>query len=272
MRGIFDNDEPEDFELDEPEERRHDTEVTLTTGAQLGIVFCLLLLCGLCFGLGYWVGHGRTIAAPATAANQPTGPTAAPDQEPLQGNGSLPKPSADAQVPLAEPSDESSGTPPTTASDTNPAPAQPEAAPTTPADQEPSPHETPAAPKATPPPPPPATAVRPAPEPIHTATLARKSEPEYEPSTRPTPATNRNVPPAYAAASGQYMVQIAAVSHSEDALVLVNALRNHGFAASAQRLPDGLLHVRIGPFATHEEASRMSARLLGEGYNAMVQP
>jgi len=30
--------------------------------------------------------------------------------------------------------------------------------------------------------------------------------------------------------------------------------------------------VRIGPFATHEEASRMYARLLGDGYNAMVQP
>ena len=69
------------------------------------------------------------------------------------------------------------------------------------------------------------------------------------------------------------MVQIAAVLHAEDANVLVNALRNHGFEATAQRLPsDGLVHVRIGPFATHEEASRMAARLLGNGYNAMVQP
>ena len=68
------------------------------------------------------------------------------------------------------------------------------------------------------------------------------------------------------------MVQVAAVTHSEDAYVLVNALRNHGFAANAQHMPDGLIHVRIGPFATHEEASRMSARLLGDGYNAMVQP
>jgi cell division septation protein DedD len=69
------------------------------------------------------------------------------------------------------------------------------------------------------------------------------------------------------------MVQIAAVLHAEDANVLVNALRNRGFAATAQRSPaDGLIHVRIGPFATHEEASRMSARLLGDGYNAMVQP
>jgi DedD protein len=69
------------------------------------------------------------------------------------------------------------------------------------------------------------------------------------------------------------MVQVAAVSHAEDAGVLVGALRKHGYAASAQREPsDGLIHVRIGPFATHDEAYRMSARLLDDGYNAIVQP
>ena len=79
--------------------------------------------------------------------------------------------------------------------------------------------------------------------------------------------------PAYPSATSGYMVQIAAVLHAEDANVLVGALRRRGFAATAERMPsDGLVHVRIGPFATHEEASRMSARLLGDGYNAMVQP
>lgn len=68
------------------------------------------------------------------------------------------------------------------------------------------------------------------------------------------------------------MVQIAAVLHAEDANVLVDALRRRGYAANAQRMPDGLVHVRIGPFATHEEANRMSMRLLENGYNAMVQP
>ena len=69
------------------------------------------------------------------------------------------------------------------------------------------------------------------------------------------------------------MVQIAAVLHADDANVLVNALRKRGFEATAERMPsDGLVHVRIGPFATHEEASRMSTRLLEDGYNAMVQP
>ncbi len=68
------------------------------------------------------------------------------------------------------------------------------------------------------------------------------------------------------------MVQVAAVSHAEDAGVLVGALRKRGYAASAQREPsDGLIHVRIGPFATHDEAYRMCARLLDDGYNAIVQ-
>ena len=242
MRGYFDNDEPEVEETEELEERGHDTEVTLSTGAQLGIVFFLLLLCGLFFGLGYWVGHGRSPAAPATAATQPAAPTAAPDQEPLQGNGTLPKPSADAQVPPTHPPDEGGGTPPAPASDTGPAPAQPQPKPA-----------------ATPPPHTPASSPAPAP-------TAPKPAPS-EPARTSTP-----VQPANPSAASGYMVQIAAVSHLEDANVLVNALRNRGFAATAQHMPDGLVHVRIGPFATHEEANRMSMRLLGDGYNAMVQP
>jgi DedD protein len=259
MRGYFDNEEPED---EEPEEHRHDTEVTLSTGAQLGIVFCLLLLCGLCFGLGYWVGHRGTPAAPATAANQPAAPTAAPDQEPLQGNGTLPKPSADAQVPPTPTPDESSGTPPAPTSDTSPAPTQPQ--PTSAATAPPhAPTSSPAPAPTAPKPAAPASAPRSAP--VQPPAPTRTYEP---PSEQPAPAMR----PAYPSETSEYMVQIAAVSHSEDAYVLVNALRNHGFAATAQHMPDGLIHVRIGPFATHEEASRMSARLLGDGYNAMVQP
>jgi DedD protein len=69
------------------------------------------------------------------------------------------------------------------------------------------------------------------------------------------------------------MVQVAAVSHPEDAGVLVNALRKRGYAVNAQReTSDGLIHVRIGPFATHDEANRMCTRLLNDGYNAIVQP
>jgi len=238
MRGYFDDEEPDGKK---PEERGRDTEFTLTTAAQLGIVFFLLLLCGLCFGLGYWVGHGHSAAALATAANQPAAPTAAPDQEPLQGNGTLPKPSAEAQVPPSPPDEVD--TPPAPASDTSPAPAQPQ----------PTPAATP---------------------PTHAPTSSPAPVPAAPASPAPAPARpSTPVQPANPSAASGYMVQIAAVLHAEDANVLVNALRNRGFAATAQRSPaDGLIHVRIGPFATHEEASRMSARLLGDGYNAMVQP
>ena len=67
------------------------------------------------------------------------------------------------------------------------------------------------------------------------------------------------------------MVQVAAVSHPEDANVLMAALRRHGYAVTARREPgDGLIHVQIGPFSNRNEANAMSQRLLGDGYNANV--
>jgi cell division septation protein DedD len=69
------------------------------------------------------------------------------------------------------------------------------------------------------------------------------------------------------------MVQIAAVSHQEDADVLVGALRKRGYAVSARRDPvDSLIHVRIGPFNDRDEANRWRTKLLNDGYNAMIQP
>jgi DedD protein len=68
------------------------------------------------------------------------------------------------------------------------------------------------------------------------------------------------------------MVQIAAVSHPEDAEVLVGALRKRGYPVTARRDPtDGLLHVQIGPFANRNDANTMRQKLLNDGYNAIVQ-
>ncbi len=86
-------------------------------------------------------------------------------------------------------------------------------------------------------------------------------------------------PPAALASSagtespGNIMVQIAAVSHPEDADVLVGALRKRGYAVTARRDPtDGLLHVQVGPFANRNDAYAMRQKLLNDGYNAIVQP
>jgi DedD protein len=69
------------------------------------------------------------------------------------------------------------------------------------------------------------------------------------------------------------MVQVAAVKNDEDAEVLTNALRRRGYPVTARREPaDGLIHVRIGPFPTREEANQWRMKLLGDGYNAIVQP
>jgi cell division septation protein DedD len=69
------------------------------------------------------------------------------------------------------------------------------------------------------------------------------------------------------------MVQIAAVSHQEDAEVLAGALRKRGYAVSTRRDSlDNLIHVRIGPFNNRDEANRWRLKLLNDGYNAMIQP
>jgi cell division septation protein DedD len=75
------------------------------------------------------------------------------------------------------------------------------------------------------------------------------------------------------AGTGSLMVQIAAISEQEDADVLVGALRRRGYAVVEHREPiDGLIHVRIGPFKTLQEAETWRQKLLNDGYNAIVQP
>jgi cell division septation protein DedD len=255
MRGYFDD---EEAEREAPEDRGRDTELTLGVGALLGIVFGLVLVCGVSFWLGYAVGHHGSAAAPATAA-QPAAPTAAPDQEPLQGNGSIPKPSADAQAPALPVSPASDGaTPPAADGGANPATTK----------QGPA-----AAGQTSPPASSPASAPAPA-APTQTQSPVRPAFPAAGNGTQGRPsAAAPNVHAALPGAAAQVMVQVAAVSHQEDADVLVNALRKRGYAAGTRREPsDGLIHVRIGPFATRDEANRMCTRLLNDGYNAMVQP
>jgi cell division septation protein DedD len=108
----------------EPEHGRRDTELTLGSGTLLAIFFGLVLLCGLCFGMGYAVG--RHTSGPASI----TAPRPATDQDPLQASGSIPKPSAVAQTPIVPPPEQSSPQPvqSTTPSATPPPSASPGAA------------------------------------------------------------------------------------------------------------------------------------------------
>src|ERR1039458_6474033 len=84
MHEVFDE---EEFQ---PAEQRRDTELTLGPMLLLGLFFGLVLLCGLCFGVGYSMGSRSAHDSPATG--QQPGAGAA-----MQAAGSLPKPSATPQ-------------------------------------------------------------------------------------------------------------------------------------------------------------------------------
>jgi cell division septation protein DedD len=224
MRGAF---EDEEFE---PVRSGRDTELTLGPVMVLGLVVGLLLLCGLCFGLGYAMGrHGS--ANPAAASAQPdAGAQTTPDQ----ASSSPSKPSATTQNLQQQhaPADEAQ----TADSETNPA-----ANPQSDEPQTGSPYS---------------------------------GQPQVRPAL---PAqfngaqSGSQVQPAPSQSSG-LMVQIAAISHTEDARVLVDALRKRGYAVTARREPaDGLIHVQIGPFTSRTQANTMCQKLLSDGYNAVVQ-
>jgi DedD protein len=237
MARYFDEDEPE------VEEPRRDAEVTLSWGALAGIGLGLLAICGLCFGLGYIAGHrGSASGSAGSAATASSSPSSAPDQEPLQGSGSVPKPSASAQAAVPPPAPVNSGVAQTAGNGGESAAA---VAPSSGPGAQSGPQIN-------------QSQVRPALE-------GGASEPGQ---TGP----GSNVRPALPSA-GTLMVQVAAVRNVEDASVLTNALRKRGYPVSEQReAGDGLIHVRVGPFASQAEANQWRVKLLDDGYNAIVQP
>jgi DedD protein len=109
-----------------------------------------------------------------------------------------------------------------------------------------------------------------------TSTASTSAEPEARVvpavQTSQQPSGSGTVQPALSSQAGSIMVQIAAVSHPEDADVLVGALRKRGYAVTSRRDPmDGLLHVQVGPFANRNDAFAMRQKLLNDGYNAILQ-
>lgn len=127
-----------------------------------------------------------------------------------------------------------------------------------------------------------AAAARPTPTETH-APSSPVTRPEaavsVESSSAPhPPAPIERVPPeahpatASDTAGGAFTVQIAAVSHAEDADLLVSALRRKGYAVTSRSEPqDKLFHVQVGPFATRKEADAMKQRLAADGYNPIVK-
>lgn len=216
----------------EREQEEVDSEITLSATTLLGIFFGLVLICGVFFGFGYSTGR-RGNDTPSTPA------AGAPDASQPPAASHTPKPSAMETLQTAT----------TSKPDANEV--------TESLDQDSTPGTTPSQPPA-----PVAKQTAPANAPASTPSVATATTPQVKPVSMTTAAGN-----------GTFMVQIAAVTRSEDANTLATALRQHGYSVVVRNeSQDQLLHVQVGPFATRDDAKAMRAKLLGDGYNAILKP
>lgn len=129
------------------------------------------------------------------------------------------------------------------------------------------------------------------PPPRHTVEERKEAQATeaYEKPTEPTPephaaarvraeaTTHASVAtpaPSMAAAppAGTYFVQVAAVSHEEDAQLLIRALKAKGYPVGAHTQPqDKFYHVQVGPFASRKDADAAKQQLLTDGYQPIIK-
>src|SRR5579875_2840401 len=177
-----------DHLIDDEALPRHERELTLSTGAILGIFFGLVVLCGGFFGFGYNMGR-KSAPTPLNLSEVNTDPT-------LPAAANTAKPAA------GSPLDES-------AINATPAPAP------KPARRVPAPTPAPDAD---------ATDTTEAPKPVPARTAP--TVPAAAPIVRqPAPVPPSALSPSAAGTGGTFMVQVAAVSHQDDADLLLGALR-----------------------------------------------
>ena len=227
MRGVFDERE---FQQAVP---RQDTELTLSSTTLLLVFFGLVLLCGLCFGLGYATGHRGTsetaAALPAASGGQAQAPA-------ISGGA---KPAADTQAAPSS-TDQSAAANPQEPNATDASLQSSAAA---------------------------AASGLPNGQPLVHPALGDAANPA--PAGQ---AASGTMSPALGA-PGSMMVQIAAVTQQEDADVLIERPAPARLCrCCAPRAAGWPIHVRIGPFKTRDEAEKWRQKLLNDGYNAIVQP
>lgn len=101
-------------------------------------------------------------------------------------------------------------------------------------------------------------------------TAAGSTQPVDAPAERAT--TPAPTPAQQPAATGNFVVQVAAVSHEEDAQLLVSALRAKGYPVNALAEPgDKLFHIQVGPFTNMKDATATKQRLLADGYQPIIK-
>ncbi len=209
-----------------------DREITLGTTLILGIFFALAVLCAVFFGFGYSMGRKSLVAPAPIVAEAPSGGSF---------GGLKPSPGS----PLSGSPDKPSGQTVTV----------PDASQIVVPGSIPAVKPRPIAAAELPSDPDGAVVGDPAP-------ISASHPDQTQPSAIATPAPG----------GGGSMVQIAAVSHQEDADLLVNTLKRRGYNVAVHTEPqDKLLHVQIGPFPSHKDADAMRQRLLNDGFNAIVK-
>lgn len=88
----------------------------------------------------------------------------------------------------------------------------------------------------------------------------------------PRPAELPADPHPVLASAAQPIVQVAAVSHQEDAELIASTLKRRGYPVVIRSEPqDKLLHLQLGPFPTKKDAEAMRQRLLADGFNAYIK-
>ncbi len=210
-----------------------DTEITLGTGKMLVLFFGLVVLCGLFFGTGYMIGHNSARIDAHKDDAAAASPVASLSNKPSATDGGDSQATASDAGTSANPSNSAStAAPPLVMDSTNGVP-MPTAPVSSPSKFETKPKNQQAAP--------------------------------FVPVPATTAATQHSL-------AGGSWVQVAAVSHEEDAQALVSALTRKQYAASVNTAPtDKLFHVVIGPFTAASEAEATKKRLGDDGYNAIVK-
>jgi DedD protein len=98
---------------------------------------------------------------------------------------------------------------------------------------------------------------------------AAESASPAAPMHAPTPVVTSPEPTV---AAGSFVVQVAAVSHEEDAQLLVNALRAKGYPVSAHtEAQDKFFHIQVGPYNNAKDAQTAKQRLVADGYQPIIK-
>jgi len=250
-----------DHDLNEyQDEHEQDREISLGMGTILGLFFGLVLICALFFGFGY--SMGRRSSQPATVASSDAAPTS------TVTGGAKPSPSSPLKA-VEGFFGKKQTPPPTDADDTasanEPPPSSPTPAPESQAQAADQLKQAGQSDQKD------GARTRVTQDISGGSASSAPARPAHNAPPSATPVAPSSPMPAISP-NGTAMVQVAAVSHQEDADLLLSALKRRGYAVFVRQEPqDHLLHVQVGPFASKKDAEVMRQKLLTDGYNAILK-